>query len=249
MKGKVLSASVILGAVLGFFGYPRLKVPRRPSQEGIEEAELTEAYNRFSGTSPQFRALRSLMIEELAHYGPEGTLVDVGCGPGYLLADIAARFPDLHLIGVDVSQGMLDLASGNLKAQGLGDHIEFRAGEAQHLPFDDDSVDFVVSSGSLHHWSAPGAALQEMHRVLKPGGQVLIFDGRRDARRAFYWLTLFAREFVVPSPIRGANEPAGSILASYTPTEVETLLAESPFRLRRVQSGPAWLVIWARKDW
>ena len=74
--------------------------------------------------------------------------------------------------------------------------------------------DTVVSTLSLHHWPDPKQALEEIHRVLKPGGQFLIFDLRRDARRFVYWLLRFAKIFVVPAAIRRVNEPVGSALAS-----------------------------------
>jgi len=174
--------------------------------------------------------------------------VDVGSGPGHLLVEIALVHPFLKLIGVDASAEMVQAATANARQAGLR-QVRFRQGEAQHLPFADDSVDFVVSSLSLHHWSEPDQALREIHRVLKPGGQMLIFDARRDTRRAFYWATVFARQFLVPGAIKEINEPAGSILASYTPQEVSDMLEASPFRMRSVRSGPAWIFIWARKDW
>lgn len=248
MKRKLLSFPVIIGAILGFLGLPRLKSVRQPTREGIEGEGLAEAYDQVARL-PQFQALRQLVVRELETFAPTGTLVDVGSGPGYLLVEIAGAYPDLKLIGVDSSADMAELARRNAQIEGLSDRIEFRTGDVQNLPFEDESVDFVVSSLSLHHWSAPNAALQEIHRVLKPGGQLLIFDTRRDPRRIFYWGVLFARQFVVPGPLREIEEPTGSILASYTPLEVSSMLEESPFHVRRIQSGPGWIFIWARKDW
>jgi ubiquinone/menaquinone biosynthesis C-methylase UbiE len=247
MKRKLLPFSVLLGAILGYFGLPRLKSVRQPSREGLEGEDLAEAYDKMTKL-PQFQALRRMVVRELEQYAPSGTLADVGSGPGYLLADLARAYPDLKLIGIDSSTDMVAVAQRNAQYEGLADRLEFRAGDANRLPLDDASVDFVVSSLSLHHWTAPGAVLREIHRVLKPGGQLLIFDTRRDPRRIFYWATLFARQFIVPGAIREIDEPTGSILASYTPVEVSALLEESPFRLRRVQSGPGWFYVWARKD-
>ncbi|NPV07911.1 MAG: class I SAM-dependent methyltransferase [Anaerolineae bacterium] len=248
MKRKLLSFPVIIGAILGFLGMPRVKSARQPSREGIEGQRLVEAYDQVARL-PQLQALRQLVLRELEHFGPMGTLVDVGSGPGHLLMDIARAHPNLKLIGVEPSADMVELARRNAEREGLGERIEFRAGDAHNLPFEDESVDFVVSSLSLHHWSAPNAGLQEIHRVLKPGGQLLIFDTRRDPRRIFYWGVLFARQFVVPGPLREIEEPTGSILASYTPMEVSSMLEESPFHVRRIRSGPGWIFIWARKDW
>lgn len=247
MNRRLLSLPVIFGAILGYLGIPRIRAARQTSREGIEGQELAQAYDQVA-SMPQFQAIHRMIVRELDQYSPEGTLVDVGSGPGHLLVQIALVHPFLRLIGVDASAEMVEAGGENAKKAGLR-QLQFRRGEAQNLPFPDSSVDFVVSSLSLHHWSEPGKALDEIHRVLKPGGQMLIFDGRRDARRAFYWATVFARQFLVPGAIKEINEPAGAILASYTPQEVSDMLEASPFHLRNIRSGPAWIFIWARKDW
>ena len=69
------------------------------------------------------------------------------------------------------------------------------------------------STVSLHHWQNPKQALQELYRVLRPEGQVLIFDLRRDGRKFFYWLLRFAQTFVVPVALRRISEPIGSALS------------------------------------
>lgn len=247
MNRKLLSLPVIFGAILGYLGVPRLQAARQASRESIESPELTQAFDQVS-RMPQFQAIYRMFVRELDQYSPEGILVDVGSGPGHLLREIALAHPFLKLIGVDASSEMVEVGTENAQKVGLR-QIQFRQGEAQNLPFPDNSVDFVVSSLSLHHWSEPAKALEEIHRVLKPGGQMLIFDGRRDTRRAFYWATLFIRQFAVPGAIREINEPSGSILASYTPQEVADMLEASPFHLRHIRSGPAWIFIWGRKDW
>lgn len=247
MKRKLLSLPVLIGAVLGYLGIPRLRGARQTSREAIKGQDLAQAYDQVSRL-PQFQAIHRMIVRELDQYSPEGTLVDVGSGPGHLLSEIAQVHPFLKLVGVDVSAEMVEAATANARQAGLR-QVRFRQGQAQSLPFPDSSVDFVVSSLSLHHWSEPDKALLEIHRILKPGGQMLIFDARRDTRRAFYWATVFARQFLVPGAIKEINEPAGSILASYTPQEVSDMLEASPFHLRSIRSGPAWLFIWARKAW
>ena len=62
----------------------------------------------------------------------------------------------------------------------------------------------------------PCRRLDEIHRILAPGGQLVLFDLRRDSPRAFLWLITFAQNVVLPSAIRRIGEPTGSLLASYT---------------------------------
>jgi SAM-dependent methyltransferase len=111
----------------------------------------------------------------------------------------------------------------------------------------DGELDFAVSTLSLHHWSHPSLGLAEIHRVLRPGGQLLLFDLRRDTRRFFLWLLRFGQGVVVPEPLRRANEPLGSLQSSYSVAELESLLARSPFKEHRIQGGTAWVFVWARK--
>ena len=242
----ILLPVVILVLLVVVFGLRRIKIPRRASFEGIEDDEVIRAYNRINRW-PQFRFLRQLVVRELKRRGPEGILADVGCGPGYLIANMAKSFPYLSIIGVDISREMVQQAESNLSSLGLAATVSFRQGDIEALPFEDNSLDFLVSTLSLHHWAKPEQALQEVNRALKPGGQFLIFDLRRDCRNFFYWLVRFATTRVVPVALRRVNEPLGSILSSYTLPEAEALFRGASFGTWRISPGLGWLFIWGRK--
>ncbi len=241
------SAVIPLVIVVSVLGCRRVNISQQVSREGIENDEVVQAYNRISKW-PQFRLLRRMITGEIGRYRPDGIMVDAGCGPGYLVATMAKSFPHLHIIGVDIAKEMVELATGNISTLGLGEWVEFRRGDVQKLPFEDNSVDFVVSTLSLHHWSEPKQAIGEIHRVLKPGGQFLLFDLRRDSRRCFWWLLRFAQRFVVPAALRSINEPTGSARSSYTPVEVETIFSKTPFEQHKIKPGFGWLFIWGRKN-
>ena len=226
-------------------GARRVKVPRQPCLEGLDDPEVARAFDHIS-RFPQIRLLRKMVLRELKKYPPSGTVVDVGCGPGYLVVLIAMTFPDLQVIGVDIAEEMTESATRLISNLGLGTQVAFRLGDSQRLPFENGEVDFVVSSLSLHHWSEPVQALWEIQRVLKPEGQFLIFDLRRDAPRLFYGLLKFAMTIVVPPALRRVNEPVGSALASYTPTEAEALFHGASFRELEIKPGFAWMFIWGR---
>jgi ubiquinone/menaquinone biosynthesis C-methylase UbiE len=151
-------------------------------------------------------------------------------------------------MGIDISQTLVEAAHRNLARKGLGDRIAFRQGDIERLPLPDNSVDFIVSTLSLHHWSNPLQALREVFRVLKPKGQFLLFDLRRDARPVIYWFLRFITTFVVPRPLRQIEEPLGSLLASYTAREMQTYLAKLAYWKTSITSGLAWLFVWGQKS-
>ena len=242
----IILASIFRTIIISILGYRRVTYPRQAAVGGLEDPAVVKAYDRINRW-PQFRLLRCMIAGELKKHHPNGIIVDVGCGPGYLVADIAKAFRHLYIIGVDIAEEMMQMATHNLSSLDFGKRVSFRVGDVPKLPFEDNAVDFVVSTLSLHHWPDPKQALEEIHRVLKPGGQFLIFDLRRDARRYFYWLLRFAKIFVVPAAIRRINEPVGSALSSYTPVESAALLSGTPFQQWRIKPGLGWMFLWGGK--
>ena len=243
----IILANAFRTIIMSVFGYRRVNLPRRAGIEGLEDPAVVKAYDRINQW-PQFRLLRRMIAGELKKHHPNGLMVDIGCGPGYLVADIAKAFPHLYTVGVDISEEMMQITTHNLRSLGISERVSFQQGAVQKLPFEDNTADFVVSTLSLHHWPDPKQALEEVHRVLRPGGQFLIFDLRRDARRVFYWLLGFAKTFVVPAAIRRVNEPVGSALSSYTLLESEALLSGTPFQQLKIKPGLGWMFLWGCKS-
>ena len=246
MANGLIAALGIFGVLACVLFFVRVHPSRKSCFEGIDDEQAARAYNRISHW-PQFRALRRMIVRELGRGRPKGLLADLGCGPGLLTTLIAKKFPGLNVLGLDTAAEMIKTAAANALHLGLQGRIEFKEGDIGDLPLPDRMLDFAVSTMSLHHWSAPERGLAEIHRVLKPGGQFLLFDLRRDARLIFYLLIKFATSIVVPPALRRFNEPLGSLLASYTPAEIRDLFARSPFGECRVRGGAGWMFVWAGK--
>lgn len=221
-----------------------IEVKRRVSFEGIEDASAVRAYDHMS-RSPQFRAMRAIFVRELKKLGPDGTLADVGCGPGYLLEVLARNLPQLKLVGVDISTEIIAQARVNLSSY---PNVDFKISDSRGLPFASNSLDFVVSTLSLHHWSEPRASIREFFRVLKPGGHFLIFDLRRNPPILAHFVIRLGTAMVVPRALRRMKEPLGSLLASYTPAEAKSILKDIPITSFEISKGFFWLFLWGKKS-
>jgi ubiquinone/menaquinone biosynthesis C-methylase UbiE len=125
----------------------------------------------------QERFLRRMTLD-LAQLRPGEKVLDVGCGTGSLTIGAEERVgPTGEAHGIDAAVEMIGAARA--KAEKAVASVDFRVGLAECLPFPDDAVDVVLSSLMVHH--LPGVDLKrqsfaEMHRVLKPGGRLLIVD-------------------------------------------------------------------------
>lgn len=131
------------------------------------------------------RALRPLYRAAARHVlavlPAGGRVLDVGTGPGQLLVELGRRRDDVVLAGIDPSADMIGHATGHLSAAGLDGRTELRITGTEALPFADQTFDAVISTLSSHHWSDPSSAIAEQSRVVRPGGQLWVFDLRAKA--------------------------------------------------------------------
>jgi len=96
-------------------------------------------------------------------------MLDLACGPGIYSRPFAQKLSRGYIVGLDLSEPMLDYASSRARDQGL-DNLLFIHGNAQELPFPDNEFDVVNCCGAIHLFPDLPRALSEIRRVLKPGG-------------------------------------------------------------------------------
>jgi arsenite methyltransferase len=127
---------------------------------------------------------RDRLLDRIALRGDE-TVLDVGCGHGLMLIGAARRLPRGRAVGIDLwsqtdqASNSAEATLANAEAEGVSERVEVRDGDMRRLPFDDASIDVVVSSLAIHN--VPTAAdralaIAEIVRVLKPGGRVGLLD-------------------------------------------------------------------------
>jgi len=102
-----------------------------------------------------------------------GRLLDVACGPGVVTAALAPNATSV--VALDATDEMLAKAKARCVKAGLG-NVEFKSGDAEHLPFADEQFDGAVTRAAVHHFAEPRHAINEMFRVLRPGGTIVIAD-------------------------------------------------------------------------
>jgi ubiquinone/menaquinone biosynthesis C-methylase UbiE len=143
-------------------------------------------------------------------------VLDIACGTGELEKLLLDSYPQLQIVGVDISEKMLEIARLKLP------NIEFIKASAIALPFDTSSLDMVITASAFHYFERPDLALTEIHRVLKPKGKLIIMDWCRD-----YWtckaLDLFLKVF----------DPAHK--GCYSQGELQDFLAIAGFKVVNAQ--------------
>jgi SAM-dependent methyltransferase len=122
------------------------------------------------------------LVADLAAVGPGDRVVDVGSGPGRFLREAAER--GAEAVGVEPSKQMRRLAGRRMPAS-LRGRVRVVDGTAERLPLEDGTATVVWAVASFHHWTDPAAGLAEAHRVLRPGGRLLVAERLARPRR---WL-------------------------------------------------------------
>jgi len=156
--------------------------PSTDSQDVTHFDQWAATYEQSIGQIFFFRPVQAKMLKLLEQKGPKEPpkcIVDVGCGTGRLLRMMAVHWPKAQLIGVDPSEQMLK------EARLLNPIAEFKPGFAESLPLADESADIVLSSLSFHHWANHKKGVQEIARVLRPGGFFCLADHEMTLAKLF----------------------------------------------------------------
>ena len=213
------------------------KTIKQLTSKGGIEGYFAEKYDKFAKTIliDLYKEIAGLVIKHLK----SGKILEIGPGPGYLSIEIA-KLGDFQITGLDISETMVEIARRN--AEEAGADVVFKLGDASNMPFKNSTFDFIISSGSLHHWKEPVKVFNEVYRVLKTDGEALIGDVRKNASKEE--LDKIARKidsFIMRWGFRH------SIKEAYTKDKIIELLSETKFKKGQVKENPIGLEIWLKK--
>ena len=148
----------------------------RPRRDSGMEGMVAKWYA--SNTGEMMKEYVELARRIAPQLASGSSVLEVAPGPGYFSIELA-KLGDFSMTGLDLSHTFVKMATK--KATQAGVKIDFRQGSASSMPFPSDSFDFLLCRAAFKNFGEPVAALQEMCRVLKPGGRALIIDLKGDA--------------------------------------------------------------------
>ncbi len=118
---------------------------------------------------------RKKAIMQLAQYQPQ-EILDIATGTGDFAIMTAKLLHPQHLVGADISEGMMEVGRQKVLAEGLSDVISFAKADCMNLPFADNSFDAVTAAFGIRNFADLEKGLSEMHRVLREGGHLSVVE-------------------------------------------------------------------------
>jgi demethylmenaquinone methyltransferase/2-methoxy-6-polyprenyl-1,4-benzoquinol methylase len=172
------------------------------------ESKKEQVAQMFDNISPKYDLLNRVLslgidiswrkkaVKMLRKHEPK-LILDVATGTGDFALEALRLNPD-KIIGVDISEGMLDVGRKKMKEKGLEHKIELQTGDSEDLPFPDNMFDAVIVSFGVRNFETLEKGLAGMYRVLKPGGKVVILEFSKPKMFPFKQLYNFYFKHVLP---------------------------------------------------
>ena len=184
----------------------------------VETARYTHGHSAAVLSAHSRRGAADSAAYLLAHLRAGMDLLDVGCGPASITADLAERVAPGRVVGLDAAAGALEAARATLRERGLSEQVEVTSGDVMALPFEDASFDVVHAHQVLQHLADPVGALAEMRRVTRPGGIVAVRDAVYSAMTWFpepAGMEQWRSVYMATARANGGEPDAGSRLLSW----------------------------------
>ncbi|HLZ17934.1 MAG TPA: ubiquinone/menaquinone biosynthesis methyltransferase, partial [Cyclobacteriaceae bacterium] len=145
-------------------------------------------------------------------------ILDVATGTGDFAIEAMTLNPD-RIIGVDISEGMLEMGRKKMESKGYGSRIELRSGDSENLPFEENKFDAVIVAFGVRNFENLEKGLAEMLRVIKPGGRAVVLEFSKPRLFPMKQLYSFYFRFMLPKIGRFFSRNASAY--SYLPESVQ----------------------------
>lgn len=176
---------------------------------------------------------------------PGNSVLEVAPGPGYFSIELA-KLGAFQVTGLDISETFVQLACANAAEAKVG--VRFLQGNASGMPFEDNTFDFLLCRAAFKNFSEPVRGLQEMCRVLNPGGTALIIDLRKDApRQAINQLVDGMGLSRMSAYTTKLTFRFMLLRRAYTQEDFRHFLSHTNFRETDIQESPTGLEVTLRK--
>ena len=159
------------------------KITPYKNKEATKKAQVAKMFDNIAGSYDFLNHFLSLGIDilwrkravrEIGKISPK-TILDIATGTGDLAVEASVLKPT-KIIGVDISEGMLEVGRKKMKTKGLDLIIELQSGDSENLPFEDNSFDAVTAGFGVRNFENLPKGLSEMYRVMNEGGKLAILE-------------------------------------------------------------------------
>jgi len=198
-----------------------MKFFRRYQDLGIG-GEQAKSYDQLT-RQHRMGEMKAQANEVVKHIKDGDSVLEIAPGAGYLSIELS-KLGNYKITGMDISKDLVEIASRNAKEAGVD--VDFRQGNVSKIPFHENEFNFIICVLAFKNFKEPLKALQEMHRVLKPGGTALIMDLNRNASMK---VTKTVAENMgikgIMAYVAGAIQKQGA----YTRKEFESFISQTEF--------------------
>ncbi len=212
-------------------------------EQGTKKQQVADMFNNISKTYDFLNHFMSLGIDiiwrkkainELKNDRPK-LILDVATGTGDFAFEALSILKPEKIIGVDISQGMLDIAQQKITKRGLADKFEVKLGDSEGLPFNANEFDAVTVAYGVRNFENLQAGLSDIYRVLKPGGKAVVLEFSKP--KVFPVKQLYHFYFNYITPAIGKIFSKDSRAYSYLPESVEAFPDGKNFIAVMVKAG------------
>ncbi|MFO7864014.1 MAG: ubiquinone/menaquinone biosynthesis methyltransferase, partial [Salinivirgaceae bacterium] len=143
------------------------------------------------------RLWRKRVVRKLALARPS-EMLDVATGTGDLAIAAAHKIENLNVQGIDIAMSMLERGKQKIAKSKLEQRVQLQLGDAENIDFDDNRFDSVTAAFGVRNFENVAKGLSEMHRVTKPGGQIIVLEFSQPRKGVFAVFYRFYFRFVLP---------------------------------------------------